>query len=212
MSDTWLKMCGLKQPEAISLAVELGADAIGLVFYPPSSRAIAASDIGGILPEQMGKTRVVALFVDPEREQVEEVLASDRIDLLQFHGDESPDFCASFGLPYMKAAGVRDGTDVASIEQVFEEYAGAEFILLDAFDARDHGGTGHCFDWAQAALLPAELKQRLILAGGLNPGNVVEAIHVVRPFGVDVSSGIESEKGVKDLAKMRQFREGVRSA
>ncbi|MEJ6680093.1 MAG: phosphoribosylanthranilate isomerase [OM182 bacterium] len=212
MAKTWIKMCGLKQIQEVNAAVELGVDAIGLVFYASSSRSIDAVDIEQVLPNELQDTKVVALFVDPKKEEVEAVLASGRIDLLQFHGREEPSFCASFGKPYLKAVGVSEAADIASIEASFSVYESAQFVLLDTFDAQDHGGTGHSFDWSQAAALSAKSKQKMILAGGLDPENVGAAITRVAPFGVDVSSGIEATKGRKDINKMKQFFEGVRRA
>ena len=212
MAKTWIKMCGLKQIQEVNAAVELGVDAIGLVFYAPSSRSIDAVDIEQVLPNELQDTKVVALFVDPKKEEVEAVLASGRIDLLQFHGCEEPSFCASFGEPYLKALGVSESADIASIEASFSVYESAQYVLLDTFDAQDHGGTGHSFDWSQAAALSAKSKQKMILAGGLDPENVGAAITRVAPFGVDVSSGIEATKGRKDINKMKQFFEGVRRA
>lgn len=212
MSKTWVKMCGLTRPESIELAVALGVDALGLVFYPASPRAVSVAEVATLVPKNRGKTRTVALFVDPSAAEVEEVLATGRVDLLQFHGGESPAFCASFGSPYIKASGVPSSADSASLERLFKDYAGAELILLDAYDQQEHGGTGRRFDWAQAAALAPEHKKRLVLAGGLDPDNVALAVRSVAPFGVDVSSGIERAKGVKDPVKMRQFIEGVRGA
>ena len=205
-------MCGLKQIQEVRTAVELGVDAIGLIFYAPSSRSINVVDIEQVLPSELQDTKVVALFVDPKKEDVEAVLAPGRIDLLQFHGREEPSFCASFDKPYLKAMGVTDAADLASMEAFFSLYESAQYVLLDTFDAQDHGGTGHSFDWSQAAALSANSKQKMILAGGLDPENVGAAITRVAPFGVDVSSGIEATTGRKDINKMKQFFEGVRRA
>lgn len=212
MTKTWIKLCGLSRRADIEAAVDWGVDAVGLVFYPRSSRAVTPSDVAGLLPQERGATRVVGLFVDPERSQVEAALETGGLDLLQFHGSESPAYCRSFGMPYLKAAGIPADWSQARVEKLFDDYSDAELVLLDAYDASEHGGTGRRFDWTQAAALPTELKARLVLAGGLSSGNVAEAIATVAPYGVDVSSGIESEKGLKDQAKMKQFLEGVRSA
>jgi len=212
MSNTWIKMCGLKQRAEIEIAVELGVDAVGLVFYAPSVRSIGISDIEELLPSELKGTKVVALFVNPSREEVEAVLSSGRIDLLQFHGCEEPEFCESFGIPYLKAVGVEASVDSEELEISLHRYQSAHYFLLDTFDAQGHGGTGNSFDWRQASALSAEVKQKMILAGGLNPQNVGDAINRVKPFGVDVSSGIEAAKGRKDIIKMKQFFEGVRRA
>ncbi|MBL6752656.1 MAG: phosphoribosylanthranilate isomerase [Pseudomonadales bacterium] len=212
MSNTWIKMCGLKQRAEIEIAVELGVDAVGLVFYAPSVRNIGINEIDELLTCELKGTKVVALFVNPSREEVEAVLSSGRIDLLQFHGCEEPEFCESFEVPYLKALGVEASVDTEEIEANLHRYQSAQYFLLDTFDAQDHGGTGTSFDWSQAAALSAAVKQKMILAGGLNPQNVGDAINRVKPFGVDVSSGIEAAKGRKDIFKMKQFYEGVRRA
>jgi phosphoribosylanthranilate isomerase len=214
VAQTWIKLCGLKRAEEFNAAKTLGIDAVGVVFYPPSSRAITVEELEGLVPSDMGETQVVGLFVNPSRAEVDAALASRHITMLQFHGQESEAFCASFGVPYLKAIGIPDGTDAApiDIEAQFDHYASARLILLDAFDAREHGGTGRRFDWTQAAALSDSAKRRLVLAGGLTPDNVSDAIHRVQPFGVDVSSGIEGEKGVKDIELMHRFTQGVRSA
>lgn len=212
MSNTWIKMCGLKQRAEIEIAVELGVDAVGLVFYAPSARAIGINEIDELLPRELKGTQVVALFVNPSVEEVQAVLSSGRIDLLQFHGTEEPEFCESFGTPYLKAIGVEAAVDTVEIEANLHRYQSARYFLLDTFDAQEHGGTGTRFDWRQAAALSAVTKQKMILAGGLNPQNVGDAINRVKPFGVDVSSGIEAAKGRKDIIKMKQFFEGVRRA
>jgi phosphoribosylanthranilate isomerase len=146
---------------------------------------------------------VVGLFVNPEPVAVRAVLESVRLDLLQFHGDEEPDDCAVFGRPYLKAVPMGAGADVRDYEQRF---ANATSLLLDSHGGQKMGGTGQSFDWAR---IPAERQKPLILAGGLHPGNVTEAIRQVRPYAVDVSSGVESAKGVKDAALMRAFLRGV---
>ncbi len=208
----WVKMCGLKHRVEVEKAVELGVDAIGLVFYPPSSRAIAPQRISDVVGAQLNNTKVVGLFVNPTREEVEEVLGSGKVDYLQFHGDEAPEFCRSFSKPYLKALGVPQGASQEELVAMFSRYGDAEFILLDAYAPTQHGGTGHSFDWSQAAHLPLECKARLLLAGGLTADNVGAAINTVEPFGVDVSSGIERVKGEKDLELMHRFYKGVLSA
>lgn len=210
--STWVKMCGLKRRVEVERAVELGVDAVGLVFYPPSSRAIAPQQLSDIVGEQLAGTKVVGLFVNPTREEVEEVLSSGTVDYLQFHGDETPEFCRSFSKPYLKALGVPQGASQEELVASFSRYGDAEFILLDAYAPTQHGGTGHSFDWSQAAQLPLECKARLLLAGGLTADNVGAAINTVEPFGVDVSSGIERVKGEKDIELMHRFYKGVLSA
>ncbi len=191
-------------------AAQLGADAIGVVLYAPSPRAIQVADIDEILANvnRVGKLRKVALFVDPETELVEASLASGLIDLLQFHGNESQAFCSGFGVPYMKAIRVQ------SVEQAVNEIAEhetAEMILLDKYQKDVPGGTGKTFDWAMAAEIVETVKQRVVLAGGLNTENVREAIAQVNPFGVDISSGVEACHGIKDPDKMKAFIRAVKS-
>ncbi len=185
------------------MAAELGVDAIGLVFYPPSPRFVdvkTAQRIVAVLPPFM---TVVGLFMNAEPATVRAMLELVRIDLLQFHGDEEPDVCAVFGRPYLKAVPMGAGADVRDYEQRF---ANATGLLLDSHGGQKMGGTGQGFDWAR---IPAERHKPLILAGGLHPDNVVEAIRQVHPYAVDVSSGVESAKGVKDATLMRAFLRGV---
>ncbi len=185
------------------MAAELGVDAIGLVFYPPSPRFVdvkTAQRIVAVLPPFM---TVVGLFMNAEPATVRAMLESVRIDLLQFHGDEEPDVCAVFGRPYLKAVPMGAGADVRDYEQRF---ANATGLLLDSHGGQKMGGTGQGFDWAR---IPAKRHKPLILAGGLHSDNVVEAIRQVHPYAVDVSSGVESAKGVKDATLMRAFLRGV---
>lgn len=207
MSRLWIKICGLTRPEDARDAARLGADAIGLVFYPPSPRALTLSrarELCAGLPDSLQR---VALFVDPDPEAVRAVLDDLPVDLLQFHGDESPAFCAQFGTPYIKALRVGDGS---KLEATAAEYAGAEKLLLDKFDAQVPGGTGKTFDWRLASGLVAASPVPVVLAGGLNPGNVREAISFLDPQGVDVSSGVESAPGLKDSDKIAAFINGAR--
>ncbi|HOW75240.1 MAG TPA: phosphoribosylanthranilate isomerase [Candidatus Competibacteraceae bacterium] len=200
---TRVKICGITRPEDGMMAAELGVDAIGLVFYPPSPRFVdvkTAQRIVAVLPPFM---TVVGLFMNAEPATVRAMLESVRIDLLQFHGDEEPDVCAVFGRPYLKAVPMGAGADVRDYEQRF---ANATGLLLDSHGGQKMGGTGQGFDWAR---IPAKRHKPLILAGGLHSDNVVEAIRQVHPYAVDVSSGVESAKGVKDATLMRAFLRGV---
>lgn len=182
----------------------MGADAIGLVFYPPSPRHVAVSLAAELVAALPPFVTVVGLFVDPEERQVRDVLDHVRIDLLQFHGDESASLCECFGKPWIKALRVRPDLDFSS---VMAGYAGADGFLLDAWRPDAMGGTGHSFDWT---LIPPDRADSVILAGGLTPANVTEALRAVRPYALDVSSGVESdEKGIKDLARMAAFLEEV---
>lgn len=208
MSKTWIKICGITQHRDALAACELGADAIGLVFYPPSSRAISVNQIEGIVSGLPKQVTVVALFVDPTVEEVNQVIATGMIDLLQFHGEETPAYCQSFGLPTMKAFRVGKDHDLQKSIALYRE---SELILLDAYEKDAPGGTGKLFDWDVAIKAAQSKELKLVLAGGLNPDNVQEAVIRVGPFGVDVSSGVESSPGKKDIALIEKFIEGVRS-
>lgn len=190
-------------------AAEFGADAIGLNFYPKSPRAISAADVAGLVGDLPERVVIVALFVNPTPELVREVLATKLIDLLQFHGEESAEYCEQFKTPYMKVVPVKADSN---LKTELAKYESAKYILLDSFDPILLGGTGKTFDWTKVEELSDPQQARLVLAGGLNPANVREAIEVVEPFGVDVSSGVEASKGIKDLSKMKSFIEGVRAS
>ena len=196
---TRVKICGLTRPADALTAVLLGADALGLVFYPPSPRAVTVERAREIVAGLPPFVTVVGLFVDEEADRVRAVLARLRIDLLQFHGDEEPDYCRSFGKPYIKAIRMRGDTDLA---METSRYAEAQALLLDAYHPNAKGGTGTAFEWRQIAKPDGV---HLILAGGLTPANIRSALQSVSPIAVDVSSGVEAEKGVKDAAKMAAF-------
>lgn len=194
-----VKICGITRIEDALVAARLGADAIGLVFYPKSPRAVgieAAKRIALALPPFV---TAVGLFVDLDPAEIERVLQQVPLSLLQFHGEESPTQCARFGRPYIKAVRMREGVD---LRQEAERYRSACGLLVDAYEPGAPGGTGKRFDWDR---LPKDLQKPLILAGGLDPGNVRAAIERVRPFAVDVSSGVERAKGIKDQGKMAAF-------
>ncbi len=183
-------------------AAQLGADAIGVVLYAPSPRAIAVTAIAEIFADVDSRVARVALFVDPDPQLVEASLSSGIINLLQFHGNEDQAFCASFGVPYMKAIRVQ------TVEQARNEIAAhekAKMILLDKYQRDVPGGTGKTFDWEMAATIVQSSSQPVVLAGGLNANNVGDAIAQVNPFGVDVSSGVEASHGFKDLEKLERF-------
>ncbi len=202
---TRIKICGITRVEDARAAVELGADAIGLVFYAPSPRAIGVAQAQAIIAAIPPFVNVVGLFVDPTGDEVRAVLAACALDLLQFHGDEAPAFCSGFGRPYIKAARVRADADLV---QYLAPYAAARGWLLDAYHDRLYGGTGAAFDWK---LIPRNLARPVILSGGLTPENVAAAVRQVRPWAVDVSSGVEAAKGIKDAAKIAAFVAGVRN-
>ena len=198
-----VKFCGITCPEDAIAAAALGVDAIGLVFYATSTRAVDlehAQEIAAALPPFVSK---VGLFVNERAARIREIVHQVPLDLLQFHGDESPEECVLFGRPYIKAIAMRGDVDLT---QAARQYGAAKGLLVDAYVPGQRGGTGHCFEWSRAA---NAIDRPLILAGGLTPYNVADAIRTVRPYGVDVSGGIESAKGAKDHGKMRLFMKGV---
>ncbi|MBP3060744.1 phosphoribosylanthranilate isomerase [Ectopseudomonas chengduensis] len=200
------KICGITRIEDALAAVEAGADAIGLVFYGKSPRAVSIEQAAAILQALPPFVTSVGLFVDMPRDQLQQLLQRLPLDLLQFHGDESPADCEGHGRPYIKALRVRPGEDVAA---AMAPYAGARGILLDTFVEGVPGGTGASFDWS---LVPENAAKPIILAGGLDAGNVATAIRQVRPYAVDVSGGVEASKGIKDAGKIRAFVRAVRDA
>ncbi|MFZ1575334.1 MAG: phosphoribosylanthranilate isomerase [Chromatiaceae bacterium] len=200
---TRVKICGLTCEVDLRAAAELGADAIGLVFHAPSPRAVGIEEAGALCACLPPFVTRVGLFVDAEPERVRATLERVALDLLQFHGEEPPEYCAAFGRPWIKAIRMRPDADPRALRQ---RYAAAAGLLLDAYDPVRAGGTGQCFDWD---LVPADLAPHIVLAGGLDPGNVAEAIRRVRPYAVDVSGGVEAGKGIKDRQKMAAFMKGV---
>ncbi|HEX7250567.1 MAG TPA: phosphoribosylanthranilate isomerase [Burkholderiales bacterium] len=202
---TRIKICGITRPADGAAAAQAGADAIGLVFYPRSPRFLSlerALEIRDALPPFV---QVVALFVNPDAAQVAQVIGRVKPSLLQFHGEETPRFCEEFGVPYVKACRVKAGVDLLEYLRPFSRAAG---WLLDSHVA-EYGGVGESFDWS---LAPAVRERPIILSGGLAPANVAEAIRRVKPWGVDVSSGVESAKGIKDAGKIAAFIAEVRNA
>lgn len=204
-SRTRIKVCGITRPEDARAAVEFGADALGLVFYAPSPRCVTveqAWEIARIVPPFI---TLVGLFVNETKLTVRRVMEAVPIQLLQFHGDEEESFCRSFHAPYIKAARVRPGLDLIKYA---ESYPSAQGLLLDAY-VEGYGGGGKPFDWS---LIPPGLPLPLILSGGLDADNVTEAVRRVRPWAVDVSSGVEAAKGIKDAGKIAAFIAGVKHA
>jgi phosphoribosylanthranilate isomerase len=203
---TRIKICGITSVDDARLAVELGADAIGLVFYPPSARYVSveqAAECAAVVPPFVS---VVALFVNESAQAINRVLEAMPVSVLQFHGDETEQFCASFNRPYIKALRVKHDVDAPAAAKGFERATG---ILLDSWHPDSPGGTGKVFDWQQAR---GRFPCPLILAGGLNSENVASAIEQLRPSAVDVSSGVESEPGVKDPVKLQNFIAAVHAA
>jgi phosphoribosylanthranilate isomerase len=202
---TRVKICGITRAADALAAASAGADAIGLVFYPPSPRFLSverAREIRDALPPFV---QTVALFVNADAAQVAQVIGRVHPAMLQFHGDETPQFCAQFGLPYVKACRVKAGVDAL---EYLRPFSGAAAWLFDSY-VPEYGGVGESFD---LSLLPRSPGRPVILSGGLTRENVAEAIRRVRPWGVDVSSGVESAKGVKDAAKIAAFIAEVRDA
>ncbi|MBA1264732.1 phosphoribosylanthranilate isomerase [Stutzerimonas stutzeri] len=200
------KICGITSVADALVAAEAGADAIGLVFYSRSPRALSIAQAREIVAALPPFVTTVGLFVNASRCEINETLDAVALDVLQFHGDETPADCEGFHRPWYKALRVRAGDDIRAEAA---RYAGARAVLLDTFVAGVPGGTGEMFDWS---LVPADLPKPLILAGGLTPQNVQQAIERVRPFAVDVSGGVELRKGVKDAARVREFVGQVRAS
>ncbi|MGF6787224.1 phosphoribosylanthranilate isomerase [Paraburkholderia sp. 35.1] len=211
---TRIKLCGLSKPVDIAHAIDLGADAIGLVFYPPSPRSVSVAQAVELVHEVPPFVSVVGLFVNATAEWIHEVASNVNLTLLQFHGDETPEQCEALagvaGLPWLRALRVAADTRAADLVKSAFNYSAASGLLFDTH-VEGYGGGGKVFDWS---LIPAELARRAVLSGGLNAQNVSDAIHRVRPYAVDVSSGIEvaGARGVKDHARMAAFVRAVRAA
>jgi len=200
------KICGITRVEDALAAAEAGADAIGLVFYAKSPRAVSVRQAREIIAALPPFVTTVGLFVNASRCEINETLDAVPLDMLQFHGDETPADCEGYHRPWYKALRVRPGEDVRLHAS---RYTGASAILLDTYVAGVPGGTGEAFDWS---LIPAQLPRPLILAGGLTPETVQQALLKVRPYAVDVSGGVEMAKGIKDANKIRAFVSQVRAA
>lgn len=194
-----VKICGITNEQDAVNAIKAGADALGLVFYEKSSRYLTPERARRVTQHLGAFTVLTGLFVNAEKSEVDRVLQRVPLHLLQFHGDETADFCESFNRPYMKAIRMRPDTDLA---QVFEDFSSASAILLDAYKPGIPGGTGEVFDWA---LAPKNPPLPVVLAGGLNPDNVAAAIAATKVYAVDVSGGVELSPGKKDIQKMQDF-------
>ncbi|PTV61134.1 MULTISPECIES: phosphoribosylanthranilate isomerase [Pseudomonas] len=206
MSNVRSKICGVTRIEDALAAAEAGADAIGFVFYAKSPRAVDVRQARAIIAELPPFVTTVGLFVNASRCELNEILEVVPLDLLQFHGDETPQDCEGYHRPWIKALRVRPGDD---LEAACRLYAGARGILLDTYVPGVPGGTGEAFDWS---LVPARLGKPIILAGGLSADNVGQAIAQVKPYAVDVSGGVEQAKGIKDAAKIEAFMRAVKQA
>jgi len=211
---TRIKLCGLSKPEDVDHAVALGADAVGFVFYPPSPRSVSVAQAAELVARVPPLVTAVGLFVNATPDWLDEVTSKVRISLLQFHGDETPAQCGLLakraGLPWWRAVRVAPDTTTNDLVESSRDYLAANGLLLDTL-VEGYGGGGKVFDWS---LIPTDLGHRAVLSGGLNAQNVLDAIRRVRPFAVDVSSGIEvpGAKGVKDHARMAAFVRAVREA
>lgn len=196
-----VKICGITRLEDLHAACEAGADALGFVFYSKSPRNLSIEQAVALTQALPPFVQSVGLFVDAEPGFVRTVLDAVPLDLLQFHGDETPGYCRQFGRPYLKAVRVRQGTDLLKYGY---DFADARALLLDAYVPGVPGGTGERFDWK---LIPAAIPKPIVLSGGLNPDNVAEAVRTVHPWAVDVSSGVEAAPGIKDANKVAAFVE-----
>jgi phosphoribosylanthranilate isomerase len=196
---TRVKICGFTRCEDAAYAASLGVDAIGLVFYPPSPRYVNLEQAAAIARSLPAFVSVVALFVNAEPTLIRQVLQQVPVDCLQFHGEEQADACRLYGKPYIKALRMQTDTQVSELENQFQDASG---LLLDAYHPQIQGGTGDVFDWD---LIPVTRSLPIILAGGLTAENAAQAIRTVKPYALDVSSSVEAEKGIKDVAKMAAF-------
>ncbi len=216
VARTRIKICGLREKRHVSASVDSGADALGFVLYPPSVRAISLELCTELTRHVPAFVSTVALFVNPTQQDVETALSAARIDLLQFHGNEPEAFCASFGHPYLKALAVDESFDLLQLRL---QYASAAALLLDTPSA-GHGGSGKTFNWQlintsntdNTPKRPSARAPALVLSGGLTAANVADAIRAVRPFAVDVSSGVEMSRGVKSSELIENFCRAVRLA
>ena len=206
MSAVRSKICGITCIEDALAAVDAGADAIGFVFYPKSPRGVTVEQAQAIIAQMPPFVSTVGLFVNAERDDLRALLDAVPLDLIQFHGDETPAQCEGYNRPWIKALRVQAGDDIAAACALYSKASG---ILLDTFVAGVPGGTGETFDWA---LIPEQLSKPIILAGGLTSANVSQAIAQVRPYAVDVSGGVEKRKGLKDHDRIRAFMSAVHGA
>jgi len=200
---TRVKICGLTRPGDARAVVAAGADALGLVFYPPSPRAVTPEQALAVVQGLPPFVTTVGLFVNERPERIRDILDVLPLDLLQFHGDEPAADCAAHGRPWIKAIRMRDDTDLRALAVDYRQASG---LLLDAYRPGVPGGTGDSFDWQR---IPEDMRDRIILAGGLEPDNIQAAVEQVGPYAVDVSGGVEADKGIKDPDKIQAFMRGV---
>ncbi|HCH23282.1 MAG TPA: phosphoribosylanthranilate isomerase [Oceanospirillaceae bacterium] len=202
---TRVKICGLRHDDDVVVASKAGADALGFVFYPPSPRAVSVDQATSLVAKVPSFITSVGLFVNASATDVEQTLKQVPLSLLQFHGDETPEFCQQFGMPWIKAVRMRQDIN---LWQVKEDYHLGQGLLLDAYQKGTPGGTGASFDWQR---IPRELAPEIILAGGLDATNIQQAVAQVQPWAVDVSGGVESSKGIKDHVKIDTFMAEIRT-
>lgn len=205
MSRTRIKICGITREQDLQAAVAAGADAIGFVFYPPSPRNLDIARAAELVRQVPPFVTRVGLFVNPDPQVLADTLAAVPLDIVQYQGDETPEFCEGFGRPYVKVARMRPGIDLLEFAR---SYPSARGLLLDAF-VEGYGGAGQMFDWS---MVPKGLPLPMVVAGGLTAANVGSAIRQLRPWGVDVSSGVEAAKGIKDAEKIHAFVAAVKDA
>ncbi len=200
---TRVKICGLTRAQDVHAAVAAGADAVGFVFYPNSPRAVSVGQAQELVRGLPPFVTTVGLFVNGSREWVDQHVEQVGLDLLQFHGDETPEQCHGYGRPYMKAIRMRPAIDLAAQRDLYSDASG---LLLDTYKKGTPGGTGATFNWD---LIPQDIAGHIVLAGGLSADNVAAAVEQVRPYGVDVSGGVEQAKGVKDSERILAFMSAV---
>lgn len=205
MSRTRIKICGITREQDVDAAVAAGADALGFVFYPQSPRHLEVERAAALVRRVPPFVTRVGLFVNPDPQTLADTLAAVPLDVVQYQGDETPEFCEGFGRPYVKVARMRPGIDLVEFARA---YPSARGLLLDAY-VESYGGAGQMFDWS---LVPKGLPLPVVVAGGLTAANVGSAIRQLRPWGVDVSSGVEAAKGIKDAAKINAFVAAVKDA
>lgn len=203
MSRTRVKICGITRLEDALTAIDAGADALGFVFYPPSPRYIEPAVAADIIRQLPPFITTVALFVNETEENIRQITELTQIDLLQFHGDETSEFCQGFNKTWIKALRVRNADQ---LQDDLQQFSQARAILLDSYRPGVPGGTGETFNWE---LIPQNSPRPIILAGGLTPENVGTAVHQVQPYGIDVSGGVEASKGIKDPVKIHAFIRGA---
>ncbi|MDM8565806.1 phosphoribosylanthranilate isomerase [Candidatus Halobeggiatoa sp. HSG11] len=206
MLHTRVKICGITRPQDAIFAADLGVDAIGLVFYANSPRAVEIAQAQAIIQKLPPFVTTVGLFVNAKPNFVQHVLANVSLDVLQFHGEETPDYCVGFSKPYIKALRMRPDINIKQYTQI---YTSAQALLLDSYVKGTKGGTGVTFDWQQ---VPTDLSTPIIVAGGLTADNVTQVITKLQPYAVDISGGVESAKGIKDAEKITAFMQGVLNA